>query len=185
MLNFKSAASIIKGQMCSWMWRIIGSRHEIVYISRKVQHVPTIATLKEYNIGPRWAVPSIRSPWNQWPSLMLQGLKDTWEKVAKACTVKETRGTLIGVPVLWQLRQILESFDIGSLIQGGPIWKLQSKKKKTQKHVYMRKCCLQNLKMSKICWACFNNMGPKKTKTVSRHCQDWSSLPLTKEFSGT
>ena len=24
---------------------------------------------------------------------MLQGLKDTWEKVAKACTVKETRGT--------------------------------------------------------------------------------------------
>ena len=62
MLNFKSAASIIKGQMSSWMWRIIGSRHEIVYISRKVQHVPTIATLKEYNIGPRWAVPSIRSP---------------------------------------------------------------------------------------------------------------------------
>ena len=44
--------------------------------------------------------------------------------------MKETRGTLIGVPVLWQLRQILESFDIGSLIQGGPIWKLQSEKKK-------------------------------------------------------
>ena len=53
MLSFKSAASIIKGQMSSWMWRVIGSRREIVYISRKVRHVPTITTLRVYNIGPR------------------------------------------------------------------------------------------------------------------------------------
>ena len=53
MLSFESAASIIKGQMSSRMWRAIGSRREIVYISRKVQHVPTIVTLRAYNIGPR------------------------------------------------------------------------------------------------------------------------------------
>ena len=111
---------------------------------------------------------------------MAQELQDTREKVAKACTVKESLGVLIGVLVLWQFRQTLKSFDTGCLIQGRPIWKLL-----TKNTVHMKKCCLQNLKMSKICWACFNNMGPKKTKTVSRHCQDWSSLPLTKEFSGT
>ena len=97
--------------------------------------------------------------------------------------MKKSQGGLIGVPVLWQFRQILESFDTGSIIQGAYMEVTEQKKKK--KNVYIMKCCLQNLKMSKICWACFNNMGPKKTKTVSRHCQDWSSLPLTKEFSGT
>ena len=61
---------------------------------------------------------------------MGQGLQDIWEKVSKACTLKKSQGGLIGVPVLWQFRQILESFDTGSIIQGEPIRSLPSKKKK-------------------------------------------------------
>ena len=45
MLSLQSATSIIKGQMGSWIWRVIGSRPEIVYISRQVEHRPKIATL--------------------------------------------------------------------------------------------------------------------------------------------
>ena len=41
-------------------------------------------------------------------------------------------------------------FETGTLIQGRPIWKLLGKKT-----VYTRKCCLQKVKMSKTCWACF------------------------------
>ena len=65
----------------------------------------------------------------------------------------ESQGVLIGVTVLWQFRQILETFDTGRLIQGRPIWKLS-----TKNTVYMRKCFLQNLQMSETCWACFNRM---------------------------
>ena len=77
---------------------------------------------------------------------MAQELQDTREKVAKACTVKESLGAIIGVLVLWQFRQTLKSFDTGCLIQGRPIWKLL-----TKNTVHMKKCCLQNLKMSKTC----------------------------------
>ena len=63
MLSLQSAASVIRGQMGSWIWRVTGSRPEIVYISRPVQHVPTCAALRSYSLGPRWAVPCIRSPW--------------------------------------------------------------------------------------------------------------------------
>ena len=51
-------------------------------------------------------------------------------------------------------------FETGSLIRGWPIWKLSNKNT-----VYMRKCFLQNLQMSKTCWACFNSMGTKKPKS--------------------
>ena len=51
MLSLQSDPSIIKGQMGSWIWRVIGSRPEIVYISRQVQHGPKIATLQSYSMG--------------------------------------------------------------------------------------------------------------------------------------
>ena len=53
---------------------------------------------------------------------MGQGLQDTWGKVSKAYTLKKSQGGLIGVPVPWQFRQILESFDTGSIIQGEPMY---------------------------------------------------------------
>ena len=55
----------------------------------------------------------------------------------------------MGVPVLWQFRQILESFGTGSIIQGAYMEVTE------QKNVYMRKCCLQNIKMSDTRWAFF------------------------------
>ena len=60
--------------------------------------------------------------------------------------------------VLWQFSQILESFDTASIIQGAYLGDTKPKKKK---NVYMRKCCLQNIKMFQTRWACFNNMGTK------------------------
>ena len=67
------------------------------------------------------------------------------------------------MPVLWQFRQILESFDTGSIIQGAYMEVTEQKKKK---NVYIRKCCLQNIKMSDTRWAFFfNSMGSKKTKS--------------------
>ena len=66
--------------------------------------------------------------------------------------MKKSQGGLIGVPVLWQFRQILESFDTGSIIQGAYMEVTEQKKKK---NVYIRKCCLQNIKMSDTRWAFF------------------------------
>lgn len=48
----------------------------------------------------------------------------------------------------------------GSLIQGGPIWKLQSKNN-NKKCVYEEMLPPESKNVQVICWACFTNMGPK------------------------